>query len=166
MSFDIFFYTGRFAGKPVVKKHPVTGKARTVLPEAPLSIAEVEAVREVLKRVEAQRPDEHQWCVELSDGGRAEVSAGNLEWGCMVTLRGLTPYLTHFLFDLLKAGNWVMLPVMKDLVAITASPGSTKGIPEGFPKIVVCHSPDEMGLLLTNGVKAWQRYRDQIVGNE
>jgi hypothetical protein len=84
----------------------------------------------------------------------------------MVTLRGITPNLTQFLFDLLKAGKWVMIPVMEDLVAITASPESTKGIPEDFPRIVVCNSPHEMGLLLTNGVKAWQRYRDQVVRSE
>ena len=33
MSFDIFFQTGRFTGKPVVKKNPFTGEAQTVLPE-------------------------------------------------------------------------------------------------------------------------------------
>jgi hypothetical protein len=167
MSFDIFFQTGRFGEKRVPKKNPITGKAKMVFPEEPLSTAEVDAVRELLKRVEARGPDEYGcYRVELADGGNAELSAGNLEWGCMATLRGITPNLTHFLFDLLKAGNRVMLPVMEDLVAITASPGSTKGIPEDFPKIVVCNSPDEMRLLLTNGVNAWQRYRDQVVGNE
>ena len=76
---------------------------------------------QLLKRV-AQGPDEYgNYRVELLDGGRAEVSGDHLEMGCMVTLRGLTPNLTQFLFDFLKAGSWVMLPVMEDLVAITAA---------------------------------------------
>jgi hypothetical protein len=164
LSFDIFFQTCRVAAQPVVKKSTFTGEAETVLPEEPLSAAEVQAVRKVLEKVQAQGPDEHGcYVVELEDGGGAEVFADKLQTGCMVALREITPSLLHFLFDLLKAGNWVMLPAMEGDIAITTAPGSIRGLPEDFPKVVVCNSANEMGVLLTKGVKAWQRYRDQVV---
>ncbi len=166
MSFDLFFQPCRFSGKPVVKKHPFTGEARSGLPREPLSAAEMKAVRQVLKRV-TQGPDEHGcYIVQLDDGGGAEVFADDLKTGCMVALRGMTPNLLQFLFDLLKAGNWVMLPAMEDAVAITTSRESIKGVSEDFPRIVICNSADELGVLLTEGVQAWQKYRDQVVGEE
>jgi hypothetical protein len=166
MSFDIFFQTGRFTGKPVLKKNPFTGEAQTVLPEETLNAAEITAVRQALKRVAPQGPDEHGcYVVELADGGGAEVVASKLQTGCMVALRGITPNLIDFLYELLKAGNWVMLPVMEDAVAITASPRGMKGVPDDFPTIVACNSADDMGVLLTKGVKAWQKYRDQVGGD-
>jgi hypothetical protein len=167
MSFDIFFQTARFSEQPVVEKNPFTGEALTVLPEEPLSAAEVKAVQRVLQRVQAQGPDEHGcYVVELEDGGVAEVFADELNAGCMVALRGITPRLVYFLFDLLQAGNWVMLPATEDAVAITTSPGSLKGVPEDFPRVVVCDSAEEVGALLTKGVREWQAYRDRIVGGE
>lgn len=164
MSFDIFFQTARFTGKPVVKKNPFTGENQTVIPEEPLTAAEVKAVRTVLKEVHAQGPDEHGcYVVELEDGGRAEVYADKLKSGCMVSLGGITPDLSQFLFDFVKAGNWVMIPAMEDAVAITASPGSVKGVPDEYPMLVTCDSAKEVAVLLTKGVKAWQKYRDQVV---
>src|SRR5262249_48761313 len=122
MSFDIFFQTARFGGKPVVKRNPFTGVSVSVIPQEPLRAAEVKAVRQVLKRVGARGPDEHGcYVVELEDGGAAEVFGDGMESGCMVALRGITPDLTRFLFDLLKAGNWVMLPAMEPAVAVTTS---------------------------------------------
>lgn len=167
MGFDIVFQTARFTNKPVVKKNPFTGKDQTVIPEEPLTPAEVKAVKKVLKEVPAQGPDE-QGCyiVELEDGGRAEVFADKLKSGCMVSLDGITPDLSQFLFDFMKAGNWVMLPAMEDVGAITASPGSVKGLPDDFPELVACNSAKELAVLLTKGVKAWQKYRDQVVRGE
>jgi hypothetical protein len=164
LSFDIFFQTARFTGKPVVRKNPLTGEAQTVVSEEPLTAGEVKAVRRVLKGVKARGPDEHGcYVVELEDGGRAEVFADKLKSGGMVSLGGITPDLSEFLFDFLKAGKWVMLPAMEDGVAITASPGSVKGVPDDFPRIVACDSAKEVAVLLTEGVKAWQKYRDRVV---
>ena len=166
MSFDIFFQSCRYADKPVEKKNPFTGKVETVLPSEPLTAAEVAAVQGILKQANARGPDEHDcYVVDLADGGRAEVFAKNLSKSCMVALRGMTPHLLQFLYDLLKAGNWVMIPAMEDAAAITTSPERLKGVPEDFPKIVVCNSATELGVLLSKGVQAWQEYRDQIVGD-
>jgi hypothetical protein len=145
-------------------KNPFTGKQQAVAVEEPLTAAEVKAVKQVLKRVNAQGPDEFGfYAVGFDDGGEAEVYAKKLQSSCVVSLRGITPDLSRFLFDLLKAGNWVMVPAMEDSVAITASPGSVTGVPDEFPKIVTCDSAEEVATLLTKGVMAWQKFRDRAM---
>jgi hypothetical protein len=167
MSFDILFKPCRFTGKPAVKKNPFTGEDQTVVPDEPLSPAELRAVRQVLKRPAGHGPDVFGChVVRLADGSQAEVFASDLATGCMVVLRGLTAGLLRFLFDLLKAGNWVMIPVMAEAVAITTSPGSMKGVPEDFPRVVVCNSTEELGTLLAGGFRDWKKYRDQVVGDK
>jgi hypothetical protein len=108
-----------------------------------------------LERAEAYIPDGHDfYVVELDDGGVAEVfSYRGLEISCMVALRGMTAGLLQFLFDLLQAGNWVMIPAMENTAAITTSPGCLKGIPDDFLRIVVCSSVEELGTLLAKGFR-------------
>jgi hypothetical protein len=74
--------------------------------------------------------------------------------------------LVQFLFDLLVAGRWVMIPAMADTVAITNSPDNVFGLPDGFPRLVECGSSEELGVILTDGAQAWERYRDQVVGGK
>lgn len=83
----------------------------------------------------------------------------------MVALRGMTAELLQFLLHLLEAGNWVMLPAMADTVAITAAPASVKGVPDEFPRVVICNSTAELGLLLADGVQAWEQYRAQVLAD-
>ena len=45
----------------------------------------------------------------------------------------------------------------------TTSLEHLKRVPEDFPKVVTCASANELGALLTDGFKAWQRYRDQVI---
>ena len=167
MSFDIFFQPCRFTGTQVVKTNPFTGESQSFPSNEPLNDAELKAVRQVLKQANADGSDEDAcYVVQLGDGGGAEIFGDQLETGCMAALHGMTPDLIQFLFDLLRAGNWVMLPVMEDSVAITTSPESMKGISSDFPRIVVCNSAEELGTLLGNGVQAWEKYRDQVIGAE
>ena len=164
MSLDIFFQSARFTGKSAIKKNPFTGEAMTVNPAEPLTAAEVKALRTVLKQVHAKGPDDDGcYAIDLKDGGTAEVYADKLKSGCMISLGGITPDLSQFLLDFLKAGNWVMLPAMEDAVAIAASPECVKGVPDDFPRLVICNSAKEVAVLLTKGVKAWQKYRNQVV---
>jgi hypothetical protein len=122
-------------------------------------------VQQVLKQAGAQGPDKHGcYVISLADGGTAEVFAKDLHRACMVAVRGITAHLTQFLFDLLQAGNWVMLPAMEDSVALTTSLESVKGIPDDFPKIIIVTSAEDVGVLLTKGVKAWQKYLDRAAG--
>lgn len=125
--------------------NPFTGKVQSGPVSEPLNAAEVDAVKKVLKQANAHTPDEFGcYVVELGDGGNAEIDGNDLETGCMVRLWGMTPALSRFLYDLLKAGNWFMLPAMEDNVAITTAPASIKGIPDDFPRVVVCNSSEEL----------------------
>lgn len=167
MSFDIFFQPCRFSETLVTKKNSITGANQSVLPDEPLSEIELEAVQRVLKRANAHGPDEFGcYVIQLEDGGVAEVFGSELASGCTVALRGMTANLLQFLFDLLNAGNWVMLPVMEDARAITTSPGCLKNIPDDFPRVLVCNSAAELGVLLSKGVEEWEKYRNQVVGRE
>jgi hypothetical protein len=163
VSFDIFFKTVRYTGNPVVRKNPFTGEDQTINSSEPLTAAEEGAVLEVLETVKGKSQDQGTWVIEFGDGGGAVVLADQLKSGCMVCLHGITPEVSQFLFDFLKAGNWVMLPAMQDAVAITSSPGSVKGVPNDFPRLVTCNSANEIAVLLREGIGGWQEYRDQIV---
>jgi hypothetical protein len=160
VSFDIFFCPWRRGDTPVEQENRFTGEVQTVLPIVPLTPGEVAAVQSVLREAGAQGPDEFGcYVIEVEDGGAAEVFAEQLDDGCMVSVRGLTPGLLGFLYALLKAADWVMLPVMENGVTIAASPMSQLAGPEAVP----CDSAEGLGVLLKEGFDAWQRYRDQVV---
>ena len=134
MSFDLFYMPSRFGTEPVERKNPFTGEVQTSLPVVPLSAEDVRAVHGVLAGAGARGPDEFGcFVVELGDGGGAEVFASDLETGCMVALRGLTPDLLRFLYDLLGAAEWVLLPAMEGNPAIVTSPGLASGIRRQLP---------------------------------
>lgn len=162
MSFDIFFQTCRYTGQTKTVKNPFTGQDVVSTESEPLTAAEVKAVREVLARYRPSDPLDDDVRVRMPDGSEAEVFGKNLESSCMVALRGLTPALSQFLFELLQAGNWVMLPAMDDDVSITTAPDRVAGLPDDFPRLVECRSAQELHQLLTGGVQAWERYRDQV----
>jgi hypothetical protein len=165
MGFDIFFMRSRSRDEAVEKKNPFTGEVMSVRPPEPLTDSELQAVREVLRGAGAPEPDEvgHS-LVEFKDGGDAEVHADRLEEGCSVTLRsGLSPDCLRFLFGLLRAAEWVMLPAMEGNPAIVSSPGLAREFAGSFPE-TVCGSPEELGAILSGGYEAWEKYRDQIVG--
>jgi hypothetical protein len=164
MSFDIFFSPRRQGTEPVERRNPFTGEPMMVLPSVPLSDDVLGAVRKVFERAKARGPDEFGcYVVEFGDGGEAEVFGSDLGDGCMVALRGLTPDLLGFLFDLLGAADWVMFPAMEGNPAIVSAPGLASAFADSFPE-VVCGSPEELGAILSDGYEAWRRYRDQVVG--
>jgi hypothetical protein len=166
MSFDICYQPCRFGMERVAQRNPFTGEVKEVLPALPLCPSDLKAVQDVLASVSALKADEHGcYLVQFRDGGFAEVYAGKgLETGCMIALRmALTPDLLRFLYNLLRAADWIMLPAMEDTPAITAVPGRAEGFADSFPE-VVCNSARELGALLTGGFESWKRYRDQILG--
>jgi hypothetical protein len=167
MSFDIFFKPCRFVGNPIVKKNPFTGQVQSSVPNQPLTADEVKALQTVLRKANARGPDKHGcYVLTLADGGSAEVFGKNLSDSCTVALQELSPDLSHFLMELLKAGNWCMQPAMENSMAIVSTQDSVKGAPKDFPEIVVCNSADELGILLSDGLQAWQQYRDQVTGGD
>lgn len=147
MSFDLFFQPCRFAGSD-----GVVGPRNE-----PLTDGEVQAVRSVLARVCPVGPNQHQcWRVGVGDGGSAELFGTDLRTGCMIALRGTTPDLVQWLFSLLVAGNWVLLPAQEKPCVVTASMDAIRGIPDGFPEVVLCESSDGLGALLAGGIEDGQ----------
>ena len=154
VSFDIFFQPCRFAATAARAEDP----DRTPIEgpdNEPLTPVEEEAVRSLLTRACRGGPDGHGcWLVEVGDGGSAEVFGQDLGKSCMFAVRGMTPDLVRLMFDILVAGNWVMLPAHEGSGAIAASMDAVRVVPEGFPDVVVCESADALGALLTGGVEA------------
>jgi hypothetical protein len=164
MSFDIFFVRSILGNETVPWKNPFTGEMTKVRPQEPLTDSELQAVRNVLKTVKASEPDEFgHSLIWFNDGGAAEVYVSELETGCTVIPRkGLSPDCLRFLFDLLRAAEWVMMAAMEGNPAIVSAPGIAKEFVDSFPE-VVCRSPDELGTILSGGFKAWEQYRDKVV---
>lgn len=163
MGFDIFIVRSRLRNETVERKDRFTGELLTVRPPEPLSAQELQTVRQVLKKAGTPAPDQHGFSpIRFADGGSAEFhDPTDIDEGCSVTLRsGLSPDCLRFLFDLLKAAEWVMFPAMEGNPAIVSSPGIAKEFPE-FPE-VVCRSPDELRTILAGGFAAWQPYRDRV----
>jgi hypothetical protein len=163
MSFDVFYQPCRFGTESVEFKDRDTGELRSEFSVKPLTPDDLKAVRAVLGSAAAPYSD-GTYVVEFADGGTAEVFGGDdLETGCMAALRGdLTPELLQFLFALLKAADWIMLPAMEGNPAITALPGRAEGFADSFPE-VICDSAEELGVVLSGGFEAWQEYRERVV---
>jgi hypothetical protein len=167
MSFDLSFQSRRTSSELVERKNPLTGKMILVHPPIPLTAGELKAVKKLFKTSRAKKPDEFGChVVEFEDGGHAEIFASRLATGgCMAAVRGLTPDLLRFLFEMLRAADWVMLPAMEGNPAITSSAVSIEWLSADVPR-VGCSSPEDLGLVLTRGVEAWRQYRDKVVGRD
>ncbi len=164
MSFDIFFMPCRYGDTAVESVDPCTGQTGNTLPNDPLTAAELNAVRRVLANANALDGENSGGGVaRFDDSGYAEIYGQDLHKGCMVSLRGMTPDVLNFLFELLLAGNWIMIPTMPQTRAIAASLTAFQRIPHGFPEPTVCNSPEEIGLLINQGFDAWKAYRDRVV---
>jgi hypothetical protein len=165
VSFDLFFMPHRSNGATKVVTNPFTKVTRVVAASDSLTKAEVAAVQALLRpSAHAEVAHDNEFIsIDFPDGGSAEVSASDLETGCMVSLRGMTPDVCTFLHALLVAGNWVVTPAMEDAVAIAATPCAFEGdSPSGYPPRVICATGEELGALLRGGVTAWGAYRDAI----
>jgi hypothetical protein len=160
VSFDVFFQPCRFVVTPRPgESHPSRTPVDARYSE-PLTPIEEEAVRGILVRASPRGCDEHGcWVVEVADGGSAEVFVKDLGTSCTFALRGVTPALVRLMFDILVAGNWVILPALERSGAIAASMDAIRGVPEGFPDVVVCETADALGALLSGGVEAWAKFR-------
>jgi hypothetical protein len=131
-----------------------------------------ERVRAVFNEWEFTGPDNFGfYIVKFSDGSDVELSAKSLEGtptftGCVFHIRGMSPHVAKFIFEIAKAGDLVILPAMEDFVPILSSPEQRSHLPpdllQGHPEPVVCDTPAELGSLLSGGYTGWRRYRDQV----
>lgn len=165
MSFDIYFQPCCFTESPSDTKDPDNGSTASAQNSAPLEANELRAVQEVLSRARSGGVDRRGAdLVRMPDGGEAELFSDDLKSGCMVAIRGLTSDLLQFLYDLMAAGKWVMLPTIDDEIAITCCPEHLVGLPGDFPRIVVCKSAGARDVT-DRRIRAWQKYRDQVAGD-
>lgn len=134
-------------------------------PSLPLTDDELARVKELLNQAKSTGPDDYDcYVVEFQDGARAEVFASDLSSGFMVAVRSaFSPMFLDFLFQMLKAGNMLMCPAMEDAMIIGTNENSFAEAPVGLLEQVVCHSPEQLGVLLSKGLNDWKRYRDQVV---
>ena len=155
MSFDVFLQ--RFvAGKP----------------------AEVmrEAVQAVLDSTDFTGPSELGfYLVRFPDGVSVEFLAGGLSGtqkftGCAFFIRGMSPHLIRFIFEVAKAGDMGIIPMMEDSVMIFPSMEQLHQLPLNYPpkgcRRVVCASPEELECLMTGGYSGWQKYRNYVMNEK
>ena len=132
-----------------------------------------DSVRAVLQTREFTGPDDFGfYVVKFPDGVDVELSAKGLNGaaiftGCAFHIRGMSPHLVSFIFEIAKAGDMVVLPAMEDFVPILSSPQQKQQLPADLsqqsPVAVVCESPAELGSLLSGGYAGWQEYRNQML---
>jgi hypothetical protein len=95
-----------------------------------------DAVLAVLNKAKFQGPDEHGfYVVEFADGHSVEFSAGGLQGegefnDCAFHIRGMSPDLVRFVFEIAKAGDMVMMPATEDFVPILSLPGQQNELPK------------------------------------
>jgi hypothetical protein len=165
MSFDLFFQPCRYDGTMVKQTNPFTHELSEVAHNAPLSDSEVEAVHGVLSRHGASSPDTHGCRVYGSeDGASAEIFADGLAEGCMFAIRGagVTPSLAKLLFEVMHAGNWVLISAGDGSFVIAPSEDCTRNAPPDFGQVIVPKSPDELAAALSGGFDAWREYCDRV----
>jgi hypothetical protein len=165
MSFDVHFQPCRFDGTTERRKNPFTGQLQDCPRNLPLSKSEVDAVLGVFKMAGARASgDDYQF--RSADGASVEIFATNLANGCMFAIRGagITPLLAQLLFDVMVAGNWVIMGTGGEDVVIAPNDKAVKTAPTDFGQIVVASSGKEVATLLSGGFGAWEEYRAQVVG--
>jgi hypothetical protein len=138
--------------------------------------ANPEPVRRVLMTRQHSGPDTYGFYrVRFADDDEVEFSAKGLDGaasfgGCAFHVRRLSPHLFAFLWDIAKAGELVLLPAMKDSIAILSSPDQKQHLPAELINhswtIVVCESAEELQALLTGGFNSWRKYLDQAIKHE
>ena len=132
-----------------------------------------ESVRAVLMASSHSGPDEHGYfVVKFPDGVDVELSAKGLDGsgsftGCAFHVRGFSPNLAAFIFEIAKAGDMVVLPTMEDFVPILSAAEQKNELPSDLqnsaPAPIWCKSAPELEALLSGGYTTWQKYIKQVL---
>lgn len=162
MSFDVFFEPCRYDGTTERKVNPFTKEVRDMPVNHPLSDLELAAVTKVLDRAGSADEDGCR-VVQFADGGYAEVDLS--ERVCSFSVRGVgvTPSLAQLMFDVMLAGNWVLMSMSGADVVIAPNMECVASAPSFYGRVVVAESPHEVALLLESGFDEWKRYRDSVI---
>ena len=158
MSFDVFFQTCNLSEESEEVVNPFTGETMQNPVGETASDSEREAIARLLADCGAATSDEHGcYVVELSDGSSVELFFSGLSEdpefsGGTAALRGLTPVLSAFLYDLASRGNLAMLPATEDGATIVVSDDAAKSVASRWPDAIVIENTDALHALLSNGV--------------
>jgi hypothetical protein len=115
--------------------------------------------------------------VVFSDGSHVEFSAKHLEsdgdfTGCAFHLRGFTPPIIAFVFEVAVAGDMIIfnaqgrdtpgepLAILIDQSQLTQLPAAAASNP------VICSSPHRLAELLGIGIEKWTVFRDAAIGKQ
>ncbi len=150
MSFDLYVQPCRFDGATDKRINPFTKEVQDIPRNQPLSEIEVSAVRRVLESVGAPLPDERGcYVARLPDGTSVEIDAPDLRAGCTFSIQGtvVTPAVAQLLFEVIVAGNWVILG--EDCI-IAPNTECVWGAPDSFGRVCVAFSPRKVAALLNS----------------
>lgn len=153
MSMTIVFQPCQFSGKQVVKKNPFTGKEQITHPTVPLTESQMQSIRLVLSKYTTDNQHENAEIFAITFGNRGywsivEVDVSGLANGCTIMLRGETPDLYPFLFEVLRSADWMIVASQLDVFGIVESFERLKNVPPDYMKIAQCASPEQLGKLL------------------
>jgi hypothetical protein len=172
MGFDIEFITHRPTGGSVELPNPFKpGEMMRVSSDAGLSDDERAAIVALLR---SSRPAESSadgvFGYQFDDGGIADVYAPTLDGDAACTslsaeVYSLSPRTVGLLFEIMRIGNLVALPVGEESVAAVANEDTRQRVAERYPQTVVVGSPGEFERLLSGGYDGWLSYRNQVVGD-
>jgi hypothetical protein len=170
MSVTLILQPCQFTGAQVAKKNPFTGKEQITHPTHPLAESQMQSIHRVLSKytTEKQGEDGELRVIVFGEGAYQgsliEVDVSDLANGCTMTLRGESPELYPFLFELLKTADWMIIASQSELLAIVESFDRLKNVPPDFMKIVQCESPKQLASFLGRGIQEAENYRRQVAG--
>ena len=155
MSFDLFLQAFESGGPAQVDRNKVVSVLRRHCPDT--------------------ADDFGFYLVQFPDGSDVEFSAKGLEsdsefTGCAFHVRGFSPHIIGFVFDVAKIGGMVILnaqgaDTIVNPTTILTDQHQAAHVPSSLGKeAVLCSSPEHLAELLGTGFGNWKAYRDLIVG--
>jgi hypothetical protein len=117
------------------------------------------------------------YCVGFADGVNVEFNAGGLDGkkpftGCAFHIRGIGPSLIQFVFDVARAGDFVIFNCQGEdseaspvLILVNQSQAAQLPAELQYVNRPICTSAEILGTLLFPGYDRWEAYRDQVIKN-
>jgi len=172
VSFDIFLCTHNYTGEMRESENPFTGEMVKGPVDAGVSPHERRMLAKLFAAFHAKGPDESGcYALDLPDGGEAEVYADSLSadkpfTGCMLAIRaGVTPQLCDFIWRMANMGRMSIHPAMEDTRPIATDEAHLQLAPSDWKDAVVCHTPQELAVVLQKGFSAWDEFKRSVLGH-
>jgi hypothetical protein len=140
--------------------------------EAPSS---PDAVLDVLKEYGGNPSESGDLNIQFGDRGSGEFSAMGMEpggkfSGCAFHLRGFSRQITHLVFAVAQAGDFVIFNPQGQRTetnpsVIVTDESQIRHLPDVGTNPILYHSHDQLDELLRGSGVQWRAYRDQIVAS-